>query len=475
MEKILNRLGSAFIIALSAFFPLFSFAEVSQFVFTSPAQNIVEGAVSETITLQAQDASGASSNIPQTACLSFISSSSDGQFSSSATNWNPVTTLTMSKNTANRNFYYKDSASGSHTLTVKIALKPEGEERSCANWPFEEWSLEWTPTQNIVIGATSSGGNNSEQDQPAATSTQSANATQSPSGSVSSYVPPPEQQIFADAGFDRAVIVGADSIFSGRAYNRNKESISDHIRFLWNFGDGSTAEGASVLHRFPYPGRYAVVLTVTDSLETASDRTTITAESAKLSLRLLSDGGVSIENLGGEDIDLSSWVIRSGGAQFLLPKDSVILAGASLKISTQTLGFRSSSGTELDYPNGSRAFSAESPAPAPTTAPSVDAETAPSVTKPQKKSVPVPSKIDVKLEDPEIAEKKSAGASIAEDTPQEHVLSESQTAAAAGADDSYLWWLGVLGLALAGGGAIYVSHRAGKKEWNIIEERAEGE
>jgi len=79
------------------------------------------------------------------------------------------------------------------------------------------------------------------------------------------------------------------------------------------------------------------------------------------------------------------------------------------------------------------------------------------------------------LEHPEIAEKKSAGASIAEDTPQEHVLSESQTAAAAGADDSYLWWLGVLGLALAGGGAIYVSHRAGKKEWNIIEERAEGE
>ena len=223
MEKTLNRQGSAFIIALSAFFPLFSFAEVSQFVFTSSAQNIVEGAVSETITLQAQDASGASSNIPQTACLSFISSSSDGQFSSSATNWNPVTTLTMSKNTANRNFYYKDSASGSHTITVKIALKPEGEERSCANWPFEEWSLEWTPTQNIVIGATSSGGNNSEQDQPAATSTQSANATQSPSGSVSSYVPPPEQQIFADAGADRTVTVGADSIFNGRAYNRKKE------------------------------------------------------------------------------------------------------------------------------------------------------------------------------------------------------------------------------------------------------------
>src|SRR3989344_7178352 len=173
MEMTLNKARHLFLFVFFALFPLFVAADVSQFSFTSQVQTVSPGVVSETITLQAQDSTGQSSNIPQTACINLSSSSLEGQFSSSATNWNPVTTLTMNKNTANRNFYYKDSAYGTHSITAKITLKPETESRSCANWPVAEWSLEWSPTQNIIIGTTGSGGNSSEQNQSTANTTQS--------------------------------------------------------------------------------------------------------------------------------------------------------------------------------------------------------------------------------------------------------------------------------------------------------------
>ncbi|MGI0149877.1 MAG: ABC transporter substrate-binding protein, partial [Thermoplasmata archaeon] len=38
----------------------------------------------------------------------------------------------------------------------------------------------------------------------------------------------------------------------------------DALAYVWNFGDNSTATGASVTHRYPVPGRYVALLTVTD-------------------------------------------------------------------------------------------------------------------------------------------------------------------------------------------------------------------
>jgi len=38
----------------------------------------------------------------------------------------------------------------------------------------------------------------------------------------------------------------------------------DAITYTWNFGDNSTATGATPTHRYPVPGRYIVLLTVTD-------------------------------------------------------------------------------------------------------------------------------------------------------------------------------------------------------------------
>src|SRR3989338_11641284 len=92
--------------------PVFAAAEVQKFVFVSPPQTISPGAVSEQITIQAQDSAGSESKVPSTACAALSSSSFGGEFSSSATDWSLVSALTIAHNHANRNFYYTDRAVG---------------------------------------------------------------------------------------------------------------------------------------------------------------------------------------------------------------------------------------------------------------------------------------------------------------------------------------------------------------------------
>lgn len=318
------------------------------------------------------------------------------------------------------------------------------------------------------------------------TTTTSAAQSGTASAPVSSYVAPPEPQIFADAGSDRIVIVAADTIFAGRAYNRKKEAVSDHIRFSWNFGDGSTAEGASVLHHFDYPGRYAVVLNITENMDTVSDQVVITAEPAKLSFTSLSDGSVAIQNLAGRDLDLSNWIIRSLGRQFILPKDSIILSNETLRMGDKTLGFRGGSETELDYPNGALALRAADYSQ--TTAMPVDQLQSASFPAPpinasfEQKSASTPEN-DVNSDEPpaksaiersiSTADEKDNGisdGSISSNSQVASAASVTELAAGEGAGlpaqagGSSLWWLGAFGIALAGSGAVYAARLARRRE-----------
>ena len=130
-----------FIFAFSASIVLAS-GDITQFVFTTNSQTIKPNEVSEIITIQAQDASGNSATSTQTVCIELSTTSSMGEFSSSNTSWISVKTLTMSKGSANRNFYYKDLAVGVYELSVKASLKPEGKP-SCSTWPIAEWDIKW--------------------------------------------------------------------------------------------------------------------------------------------------------------------------------------------------------------------------------------------------------------------------------------------------------------------------------------------
>ncbi len=290
----------------------------------------------------------------------------------------------------------------------------------------------------------------------------SPEASASPSAGASSPQPPTSSAVgfSVDGGSDRAAIVGADVQFTARAYSGTKAI--ENAGFTWNFGDGSTAQGAYVTHRFEYAGRYAVVVTGSNDGATATDRFTMTAEPAELSVRVLQDGSVEIENLA-HDIDLSHWSVQSTGQRFMFPEGSLVLGGQTMRISPNTLHFYAGSATALHYPSGELAFKAGeskvtvAPVPSPAAPAPIQAEaTQESALAPRAKTVsPAAPKNIVEAE---------------ENEPIVDIATSSQVAAAGAASGSWTWWLAAAGLSLGAGAAIYVARRFGRKEWDIIEE-----
>lgn len=306
--------------------------------------------------------------------------------------------------------------------------------------------------------------------------------SQSASAPTSSYVAPPVPILFADGGEDRTVIVGADVILSGRAYLRSKD-IVEKVRHNWNFGDGNVAEGASVVHHWEYPGRYAVVLTVAQGTDTASDRIVIVAEPAKLSFTALADGGIEIGNGAGRDLDLSRWIVRSTGQSFTLPPESFLLSGASLRISAKTLGFRADTATELQYPNGLRALSAgqssvDTPPSEPMPAIPVADVAAPLTTYPAPESaapIPPPRSTRASRAEVSFSETPTDPADAPNDPiPQDAASTSAQTAVAVSAFSTLPvrspWLWGTIGLATLGGAAGLLVKRVKKEEWDIRED-----
>ncbi|MCG2698987.1 PKD domain-containing protein, partial [Candidatus Parcubacteria bacterium] len=215
-------------------------SDISQFVFTTDPQVIKPNEASEKITVQAQDADGNLVKITETIYLELKTNSSTGEFSASSTKWVSTSKLTMAKNTANRSFYYKDSAVGNYKLTIK------------AN--------QWTAEQDIVVSES-------------ALTPELKSESPKPTYDDGSIEWPVEPQIFANAGSDKTAIAGADVYFSGKALGLKKEPL-ESARYLWNFGDGAISEGQNVKHVYKYPGEYIVILDISSGKYSASGRLT---------------------------------------------------------------------------------------------------------------------------------------------------------------------------------------------------------
>ncbi len=75
----------------------------------------------------------------------------------------------------------------------------------------------------------------------------------------------------ADAGSDMSVCLGTPVRFDASA---SIDSDGDMLSYIWNFGDGSSAEGAVVSHTYTKSGVYNVSLTVDDNSGTKCSRAT---------------------------------------------------------------------------------------------------------------------------------------------------------------------------------------------------------
>ncbi len=339
------------------------FAEVpTSFVFVSLPQTIAVGAVSETITLQTQNATGNSVVLPQTGCLSLKSTSSSGQFSSSASNWNPVSVLTMNKGTANRNFYYKNTSTGTQTISVQAVLKPETENRSCSAWPVSEWPEGSVASQSLVVGGSGADNtaNSANQNSNATTTSGSTNNnnlaenTSLTNNTNSSW--PVEPQIYSHIKAPKIALAGADVTFVGEVVGADGEPIVNS-RLLWNFGDGSVKEGKSVLHAYNFPGDYVVILEASSGKYDGSSRVTVKVIPADISIAgVISglEGKIDLVNGSNQELDLSWWRIGSNGKFFTIPKNTKILPNGRLTLSAVVMGISiETENLSLLYPNGS--------------------------------------------------------------------------------------------------------------------------
>jgi len=118
---------------------------ISRIAFITEAQSIGQDVISGVITIQTQNSDGVEEKITEsTNKLTLTINSTTGVFSSSKTTWKSENIITMSKNTSNRSFYYKDVTAGSFIITAKLTSGETGKS--------------WTSTQDITIGSSSGGG-----------------------------------------------------------------------------------------------------------------------------------------------------------------------------------------------------------------------------------------------------------------------------------------------------------------------------
>ena len=192
-----------------------------------------------------------------------------------------------------------------------------------------------------------------------ATTTSSGDADEDSSTSNNSSWPV-EPQIFSRIIGPMTAISGADILLRGEAIGIEKEPLAN-ARYLWNFGDGSTKEGESVLHGYNFSGEYVVILDASGGRYSATSRLSIKIIPADLSIDAIvhgSEGKMDLVNNSNQELDLSWWRIRSGNQFFTLPKNTKILANSRLPLSALVTGLSINNNQDvaLLYPNGSVAY-----------------------------------------------------------------------------------------------------------------------
>ncbi|KND46752.1 MAG: hypothetical protein AB201_02850 [Parcubacteria bacterium C7867-006] len=299
-----------------------AYAEVSQFVFITEPQIIPVNTNSETITIQSQNSDGISENITETNDLVFSSTSGTGEFLS--TSGNPVTT-TMSKNTANKNFLYKDSTPGTYTITVTATGRTN--------------LKTFSASQQIVVGSSASGNTDTAtttqeevtSTSPPQTNNYSAHSSPAPLSTTENKI-----DFEISAGRDRLTSVGNQVVL--KAVATKTQNVSEqNISYAWSFGDGTVGLGSTVSHSYRFPGNYNVVLNGSYSDKQAVSRISIKVVLSELTISRLV-GGYEVTNKSKSEINLGDWSLVSDKKSFVFPADTLIPSGEKIVFADEITG-----------------------------------------------------------------------------------------------------------------------------------------
>jgi hypothetical protein len=334
-------------------------ADVTQFSFATDPQSIPTGTLSGVMTIQSQDGSGTKENIASTMYITVTSSSPTGQFFSNTSGSALSNPVTMAKNSANKNFYYQDSVSGTYSIQVSVAAEKGG-------------PTLYSTSQPVYVGVALPGGGSSATSTATTTPDAASDTSDDSSGSTgssarSAYSSPvplstsavqPELEV--SAGRDRLAAVG--SVLTFQAAAAKIKNLSElNTTYQWSFGDGTSVQGRSATHAYAFPGDYEVVLNASNSDRQAVDRISVKVISPILSLSRL-EGGVEVWNKSADEINLEGWNLSSSNRSFVIPKDTLIGANKKVVFADQTIGF-SGSAYQISNPAG-KIFAMTAPLPA---------------------------------------------------------------------------------------------------------------
>jgi hypothetical protein len=197
---------------------------------------------------------------------------------------------------------------------------------------------------------------NSSQDSGDSQSDQTSSSTQQVQVSVTSAGGP--AAISAGIEADAESMVGGGEFFTGEAFSSTGAVLSG-ARFIWNFGDGTTGEGARVFHTYDYPGQYEVVLSIGYNYSSATTRLSVSAVPAQVSLIAEGDGSLTINNNSTDDLDVGLWsLVQGSSTPFVIPENTLVMRGHGVRFSTAVLGFSGGTTATLKYPDGALAASA---------------------------------------------------------------------------------------------------------------------
>lgn len=312
----MNRYKSFFVLCLSLFLSSNVFADsalVSRFVFVTGEQSVRPGQLSTEMTVQTQNTAGEAEKVSETQDMTFSSSSATGEFVNAS--GNSVTT-TMSKNTSSRTFYYRDTTSGTHTLTVSVVGRDTGKTLRA--------------TQEIVVSSSASASSGSSQTSSSvpATKSVSAHSSQEQTSELKKA-----ETFKVDAGRKRIT-----TIHTPIEFNAESSALDDKktkSRFEWSFGDGTSGRGKTIEHIYQFAGDYVVVLNSRRSDTSAVARTEVRVVDPKVEIvEVVSGVGgyVELNNPMDEEVNVGKWFIKFGNTNFVIAPDTIILPQRTLRI-----------------------------------------------------------------------------------------------------------------------------------------------
>lgn len=218
------------------------------------------------------------------------------------------------------------------------------------------------PSPGIFLqsGAQSQSQSSTNDSAPLATTTSAATNATPPASFDAGSTPPVTVHITGDT----TVSVGGGSYFSGAAFGTQGLPLQN-VRYVWNFGDGTIAEGQTVFHAYAYPGVYVLSLDVASGFSAGLARVSVEAVAAQVALVAEADGSLSVCNNSSKDVDIGLWTLANGSSSFIIPKNTMVLAHSGVRFSFAVTRVVGDTNAKLLYPNGAVAALADPSADSP--------------------------------------------------------------------------------------------------------------